>query len=95
MTTFGPIQSSNPNEAPIKYAGEEGSGDNPVDRYFANKPKDEIGFDLQKKADTYYEYLMTSGRWRLYGRAYEYYYNGQQRNNNNVEPPLRGHFRAV
>ena len=95
MTTFGPIQSSNPNEAPIKYAGEEGSGDNPVDRYFANKPKDEIGFDLQKKADTYYEYLMTSGRCRLYGRAYEYYYNGQQRGARTLKTGEQDEYTAI
>ena len=79
MTTTGPINSSNPNEAPVKYPGEVGSERDPVEDYFANKPKEEIGFELQKKADNYYEYLMTSGRWRLYGRSYEYYYNGQQR----------------
>lgn len=79
MTTTGPIESSNPNEEPVKYDEEPGSGRDPVDQYFANKPKIEIGFELAKKVDNYYEYLMTSGRWRLYGRSFEYYYNGQQR----------------
>jgi len=73
------IKSSNPNETPIKHAGEPGGDRNPVDDYFANKPKDEVGFELSKRVDDFYEYLMTSGRFRLYGRAYEYYYNGQQR----------------
>jgi len=74
----GSIARSNPNDAPLKYPGEDRTND-PADEYFANKPFEDIGQELMKRVDDYYEYLATSGRWRLYTRSYEYYFNGQQR----------------
>lgn len=44
------------------------------DIYWAAKPGDEIGPELMKKAQDYYEYLLTSGRLDLWRKSYEWYY---------------------
>lgn len=48
--------------------------DNPVDKYFANLPTKEIGAELVKRVDDYYDYLMKSGRMALWQRCYNKYY---------------------
>ena len=50
--------------------------DSKVDEYFANKPREEIGFDLMRQADDYYNYCQQFGRMRIWRRAYDFYNRG-------------------
>lgn len=49
------------------------------DKYFARKPREEIGKTLLGIADTYYSRISELGKVRLWKRAYEYYYRGEIR----------------
>jgi hypothetical protein len=50
-------------------------GEKRADVYFANLPTHEIGDALLKKAEAYYDHLITSGKMGLYKRSYAQYYN--------------------
>lgn len=52
---------------------------NPAKDYFATKSKDEIGSQILKRAEDYYDYLQKSGRFSLWKRSFEYYYQGRVR----------------
>ncbi len=45
-----------------------------MENYFATLPVAEIGPEIFKRIDSFYEYLRTSGRLTLYKRCYDYYY---------------------
>lgn len=45
-----------------------------ISKYFANLPTKEIGAEIFKRIDDYYDYLQTSGRKELWQRAYNFYY---------------------
>lgn len=47
-----------------------------LDEYFANKPREEIGFDLMREIDDYYNYAQQFGRMRIWRRSYDYYNRG-------------------
>lgn len=47
---------------------------NPADKYWINKPVKEIGAEIMKRIDDYYEYIQTSGRLSLWRRCYDMYY---------------------
>lgn len=49
------------------------------ERYFARKPRSEIGAALLERADTYYTDLEKLGKMRLWRRAYSYFYQGEKR----------------
>lgn len=52
------------------------STDRGLTEYFANKPREEIGFDLMREVDDYYSYVQKFGRMRVWRRAYDYYNRG-------------------
>jgi hypothetical protein len=52
------------------------SSDQGVREYFANKPREEIGHDLMREVDNYYNYIQQFGRMRVWRRAYDYYNRG-------------------
>jgi hypothetical protein len=45
-----------------------------AERYFAAKPTDEVGSDIIKKCEEYYEYLAITGRYSLLERSYFQYF---------------------
>ena len=45
-----------------------------AEKYFAAKPTDEVGSDIIKKCEEYYEYLAITGRYSLLERSYFQYF---------------------
>lgn len=44
--------------------------------YFANKPREELGFCLMREVDDYYNYCQQFGRMRIWRRSYDFYNRG-------------------